>query len=169
MVDAWIWEIGRDVGRNFQITANSRVSSRHFKGSDYKTTPAGMREVNGDAVPSNFLWKKSSTKKQKTPHPLETSNERAKHPKKKDNEELETKTELETSKKNKLTSVQYTFSLPARNLLRNLSRNCDNRTCFQTQRNKQNSHAGTARDLPCLRGRVTESKSIGKRAELFRV
>ena len=102
MADAWVWAIRRDVGRNFQITKNSRVCSRHFKDSDYKTTLAGKRKPNNDAVPSIFVWKKSSPKKRKPPHPRETSKEFAKRPKKKGNKELKTKTELKTAKDRKL-------------------------------------------------------------------
>ena len=104
MADAWVWSIRRHVGRNFQITKNSRVCSRHFKDSDYKTTLAGKTKTNNDVVSSIFVWKTSSPKKRKAPHPHETSKEFAKRPKKKGNKELKTKTELETAKYSKLIS-----------------------------------------------------------------
>ena len=69
------------------------VCSRHFKDSDYKTTLTEKRKLNNDAVPSIFVWKKSS---------CETSKEFAKRPKKKGNEELKTKTEIKTAKDSKL-------------------------------------------------------------------
>ncbi|XP_068671614.1 uncharacterized protein [Montipora foliosa] len=84
------------------ITKNSRVCSRHFKVSDYKTTLTGKRKLNNDAVPSIFVWKKSSPKKRKPRYRHETSKEFAKRQKKKGNKELKTKTEIETAKDTKL-------------------------------------------------------------------
>lgn len=112
MADAWVWAIQRHVGRNFQITKNSRVCSRHFKDIDYKTTLAGKRKPNNDAVLSIFVWKKSLPKTQELPYPCETSKEFAKRLKKKGNKELKVKTELETAKDSKLNCNTLSASLP---------------------------------------------------------
>ena len=130
MSDVWVWAIRRDVGRNFHITKNSRVCSRHFKDSDYKTTLTGKRKLNNDAVPSIFVWKKSSPKKRKPPYPRETSKEFAKRPKKKGNKELKTKTEIETAKDSKLNCNTPSASPSAS------SREISERTQVETVTNK---------------------------------
>ena len=64
----WIVAIRTDIGEHFQVTTHTRVSSRHFKPSDYLLSLTGRkRTLKPTAVPSVFHWKKRSPVKWKAP------------------------------------------------------------------------------------------------------
>ena len=57
----WVRAIRRDVGKNFQITSNTRVCSAHFKSDDYidklaSGEAAVKKRLKSDALPSQFAW-----------------------------------------------------------------------------------------------------------------
>ena len=62
----WIHAIRRDEGREFKITAKTKVCSLHFKPSDLKKTLTGRIHPLESAVPSKFRWS-VSPKKRKPP------------------------------------------------------------------------------------------------------
>ena len=61
----WLVAIWGDIGKHFQVTAHTRVCSRHFKPSDY--LPSLKRTLKPTAVASVFHWKKRSPLKWKAP------------------------------------------------------------------------------------------------------
>ena len=56
LLKEWIVKIRRDIGRNFKVTAYTKICSRHFKVQDFRTTPTGMKKLNKHVVPSIFAW-----------------------------------------------------------------------------------------------------------------
>ncbi|KXJ08998.1 THAP domain-containing protein 3 [Exaiptasia diaphana] len=64
----WMIAIRRDLGRDFQVTAHTRVCSRHFKLQDFKLSFGGRkRTLLPEAVPSVFPWKQGSPPRRKSP------------------------------------------------------------------------------------------------------
>ena len=65
----WIYAIRRDEGKNFQVSKNTKVCSRHFKSDDLKKSLNGVVSLKNGAVPSVFAWKRSSPCKRPPPTP----------------------------------------------------------------------------------------------------
>ena len=65
----WIYAIRRDEGKNFQVSNNTKVCSRHFKSDDLKKSLNGVVSLKNGAVPSVFAWKRSSPRKRPPPTP----------------------------------------------------------------------------------------------------
>lgn len=68
----WIAKIRRDLGPCFSVTEHTRICSRHFKKSDFRTTYKGKRYLNDNAVPSTFPWSKVTKERSSRCNPLQT-------------------------------------------------------------------------------------------------
>lgn len=65
----WLHAIRRDIGANFSLNGATRVCSRHFRKEDLQRSLSGKVSPTPGAVPSQFVWKRSSPRKRAPPTP----------------------------------------------------------------------------------------------------
>lgn len=69
----WIVAIRRDPGKHFKLKERTKVCSRHFRPSDFKTSLNGITKLTKDAVPSIFAWS-NDNQSRKPPKDRHTTN-----------------------------------------------------------------------------------------------
>ena len=77
----WLHAIRREEGKHFRITKGTKVCSRHFRPEyDFVKTLAGRTELRGNAVPSKFVWTRTSPRKHKAPAVRESIDKTSRNP-----------------------------------------------------------------------------------------
>ena len=165
MVNAWIWAIWRDVGPDFQIMKNSSVCSRHFKDSDYKTTLAGKRKLNNDAVPSILSRTKTSPKKQKLPHSHLPAKSVQNTQKRNTRKNYKWEQNLRQRKTVLVSLIAIHRRLPCKKSLKKLEKKLWQTKVFPNSKKSMKKLSRNCKRLATVWTQKHKTKSIGKRAD----
>lgn len=64
----WLHAIRRDEGKEFRVSENTKICSRHFKPEDLVKAVGGQRVyVKAGVIPSRFSWSKAGSPKKRAP------------------------------------------------------------------------------------------------------